>query len=734
MAMGFKFIRQYDSMDCGPTCLKMICHHYGKDISLEYLREICYINKQGVSLMNLYEAGRVLGFETEAYNLATTELEKNCPLPCIVHWNQEHFVVLYDIKVQPSLIGNDRVRFYVANPAYGKITLNKENFSKYCVSHDDKVTVLLFNSTEKFHSIQEQKNKSNLNRYLFNLLMTQKRYLLQIAIGMLGASILTLCFPFLTQFLVDQGVQAKNLSLIYMILLMYIFLFLGSVAIDITQNWLMLHVNARISLSILSQFLSKLLKLPIKFFDSKDVGDITQRVNDHGKIETFLTGTLLNSVFSLLNIVVFTVVLGFYSINILLIFILLSTVAVLWVFLFQKKRADVDHERFSANKVSYDRLIEIIFGMQEVKLNGCETKKRLAWEDAQLNVFKINIKGLRLEQFQTGGFSFLSQLKNILLLFLAGFYVTIDKLSLGQMLAISYIIGQTNGPLQQLVNLIKASQDAKLSLNRMNEVFEKRDEDDLSENNKITKYNGDIVIDEISYQYQGPSSAYVLKDFSLVIPKNKVTAIVGESGSGKTTLMKILLKFYTPQWGKILIDGSDLSLIPATKWRENCGVVMQNGYIFSDSVENNIALATDAVDQIKLTKSLQISMSTEFVNALPRKSKTKIGSTGMGLSGGQKQRLFIARAIYKDADYLFLDEATSSLDSNNEKAITSNLKDFYQKKTVLIIAHRLSTVKEADKIVVLNKGKIVETGTHVDLVKRKGYYYNLIKNQLELGD
>jgi ABC-type bacteriocin/lantibiotic exporters, contain an N-terminal double-glycine peptidase domain len=550
------------------------------------------------------------------------------------------------------------------------------------------------------------------------------------------ASGLSLIMPFITQMLIDYGVNGKNIDIIYLVLYAQLFLFIGSLAMQFIQNWLVLHINTRISLHIVSDFLIKLLNLPIRYFDSKTAGDITQRINDHKKIEEFLTNSSINTFFSSINIVVLSIVLGYYSIHIVAGFWIFTAASVSWVFLFHKKRRNLNYRQFKLNKNNNDLLNEIIFGMQEIKLNGAEKSKRSAWENLQINVFKVNMKGLSIEQYQRAGYVFLNQLKNILITFVAAKAVLNGQLTLGMLLSISYILGQTSGPIDQLVSFIKSAQDASLSIKRMNEIHSLKNEEDIKllDVNIVGKtYNGDIEINDLSFQYEGPKSKFVLKNINVILKKGTVTAIVGESGSGKTTLLKLLLGYYNPTSGNIHINRMNLEDLNPQLWRAQCGVIMQDGYIFTDSIAGNITLGDEEIDISRMELAVSISNVNTFVGEKPLGYNTKIGPSGVGLSGGQKQRILIARAIYKDPNYIFLDEATSNLDANNERNIMDKLETFFINRTVVIIAHRLSTVKNADQIIVLDGGQIVEVGNHFNLVSKKGYYYELIKNQLELS-
>lgn len=716
----------------------MIAGFYGRNYSLEYLREECFISKDGVSLPNLETAAKKIGFDTHMAMLNYEHLLDYCPLPCILHWNQNHFVVLYKVYENKPLIGEkgkSTFRFLLADPAHGIITIDKDTFiSGWLASDADTGAALILEPSEGFS--KTTKNIQGRKSFLISYLAPYKRHVLQIVLGMVIGSFISLAFPFLTKLLIDKGVGTRNINIVFTILCSQLFLFLGSITIGLIRSWLVLHVNARISLTIISDFLSKLLKLPLNFFDSRTVGDITQRINDHHRIESFLTSSLLGFVFSILNIIIFISVLAFYNFKILLTFLFLSIISLLWVFLFQKRRKEIDYKRFSRGKDNNNKLFEIVTGMHEIKLFGAEDKMRWDWEELQLKNFRLNIDSLKLEQYQNTGFVFFNQLKNILVSFIAAYQVVDGNITLGTLLSISFIIGQTSGPLEQMIGFITAAQDARLSMDRLQEISDKKNEEhkfagDTEE--QVIEFE-DIILKNVSFQYEGPNSPYVLKNIDLKIPKGKITAIVGSSGSGKSTLLKLLLNYYAPVQGHIFIGKIDLQELSPRRWREKCGTVMQEGFVFDDTIEKNIALGNAGVgDQNTLEEAIRIANLTDFITELPLGHLTKIGASGMGLSGGQKQRLFIARAVYKNPLYIFFDEATSSLDANSEKKIVDNLDCFFKNKTVIVVAHRLSTVKNADQIIVLENGQILERGIHKDLVAAKGKYWELVKNQLELG-
>lgn len=740
----FPYHFQYDRMDCGPACIRMICNYYGRDFDLDYLRQISFIGKQGVSLLDMSEACERIGLKSMMVQITIDQLIEDCPLPAILHWNQNHFVVLHKIKKTNSIFSRKKdYEFSIADPAHDLITVDRESFIKsWQTNNTEKGIALMLVPTEDFYKDEEdiedktkEENKGLL--FLLKYIKPYKKYFVQLFIGMLLGSGISLLFPYLMQNLVDNGVANKNLNIVLLILMSQLVLFIGETAVELIRNWILLHVNTRISLAIISDFLVKLMKLPVKFYDSRTTGDITQRINDHYRIENFLTSTALISFFSIINIIVFSVVLTLYNWKIFAVFFSLSVLSCIWVVLFLKKRKNLDYKRFQSLRDNQDSIMEIVAGMQEIKLNNSELSKRWDWERIQAKLFKINTKSLLLDQYQRIGFNFITQLKNIIISYIATVEVINGNISIGMMLSISYIIGQTNEPLRQLINFFRSLQDAKISTERLREIHAKESEEefqmgDLKFNAINTDIHDDIILNDVSFKYGGPHSPSVLKNIDLVIPKGKITAIVGTSGSGKTTLLKLLLKFYQPLEGNIKIGLNDINSIDSKYWRKQCGTVMQDGYIFANTIARNIAVDGNEIDKDQLYKSIEVANITEYIKGLPAGLGTLLGANGNGLSGGQIQRLLISRAVYKNPNYLFFDEATSSLDANNEKIIMENLDSFFNGKTVVTIAHRLSTVKNADQIIVLDKGEIIERGDHKTLVAQKGAYYNLVKNQLEL--
>jgi ATP-binding cassette subfamily B protein len=726
---NFKFYKQPDTMDCGPTCLRMISKHYKRDISLKKLRNLSETTRLGSSMQGIADAAEQIGFKTLGVKINFDVLKNEVPLPAIAFWNENHFVVVIKIK-------NDYV--HIADPSHGILKYKKQEFIDNWIGNQinnniQEGILLLLEPTQKLKEKEDDDVDKKVGIYfLLKYLLNYKKYLIQLAIGLFSISVLQLIFPFLTQSVVDIAIQNKDLHFLYLVLLAQIFIFLGKTVIEIIRSWILLHLSTRINISLISDFLIKLMKLPISFFDSKMTGDLLQRIGDHQRIEQLLTNQSLNVLFSVFNFVVFGIVLAIYNIPIFLIFILGTIIYFTWVSFFMKKRRDLDHKRFAQMSDERSKVMELIQGMQEIKLHNAERNKRWNWEKIQIKLFKISIKNLRIEQIQSNGASIINEFKNILISFYSAKLVIDGSLTLGMMLSVSYIIGQLNAPISQFLSFIYSYQDAKISIERLSEIHNKVDEE--PEGSELIHHlpeNHTISLQKVDFRYQGMQE-YVITELDLVIPANKMTAIVGSSGSGKTTLMKMLLRFYEPSEGEILLDNTNLNTFSQRTWREHCGSVMQEGFIFSDTIANNIAVGDEIVDKDKLLNAVKIANIREFIESLPLSYNTKIGTEGMGISGGQKQRILIARAVYKNPDFLFFDEATSALDATNEKIIMENLKEFFKGKTTVVIAHRLSTVQNADQIVVLEGGRIIEKGTHQELIDLNGSYYNLVKNQLQL--
>ena len=730
----FPNYKQADSKDCGPTCLKIVGKHYGKNINIQQLRDFSETTREGSNLLFLSDAAEKIGFRTLGVKLNLERLNE-APLPCILHWNKEHYVVLYDIK---------KGKYLVSDPGFGLIEYNQTDFIKFWIGNNaDNFTqegvALLLEPTPIFYDLEsDTTDKDGKKKALgFGLLsryvLKYKSFLIQLAVNLLAGSVLQLIFPFLTQSIVDVGIQNQDINFVYMILFAQLFLFAGRMGLELIQGWIMLHLSTRINISLISDFFIKLMNLPISFFDVRMTGDIMQRINDHHRIEKILTTSSLNVIFSVFNMIVMGGVLAYYNLMIFFVFFAGSILYFGWITLFLKRREELDYKRFSEVSQEHSKVIELINGMQEIKLHNAEKQKRWGWEYVQARLFRVSTKGLILEQTQSSGSQIINELKNIFILILSAKLVIDGTITLGMMLAISSIVGSLNGPISQLIGFVRELQDAKISLARLSEIHEKEDEvqQEVHQSNDIPN-NEDITIKDLSFRYLG-SDISVLDNLNLTIPANKITAIVGTSGSGKTTLMKLLLKFYEPQNGEISIGNAQLKNISQKAWRNNIGAVMQEGFIFNDTIANNIAIGVDIIDKARLVYAADVANIKEYVSGLPLGYNTKIGSEGVGMSTGQKQRLLIARAVYKNPEMLFFDEATSALDANNEKEIMEKLDIFFKDKTVVVIAHRLSTVMNADQIVVLEKGKIIEIGNHETLVAKKGNYYNLVRNQLQLG-
>jgi ATP-binding cassette, subfamily B, bacterial len=730
--MAFPHFQQPDAMDCGPTCLRMVAAFHGKRFKIGTLRERSYLSREGVSMLGISQAAESIGFRTMGVKLNTLQISREAPLPAIIHWLQDHFVVLYKVTGK-----KDREIYHIADPAGGLVRFNRTEFQRCWGATSEngelKGIALLLEPGPEFKSAEDEAGDKTSFSFLFSYLTPYRKLIIQLFLGLILGSLLQLIFPFLTQSLVDHGIGNQNLSFIYLILIAQLVLTISRASVDFIRNWILLHIGIRVNISLISDFLAKLMRLPMKFFDTKLTGDLMQRIGDHRRIETFLTGTALNILFSLVNLVIFGLVLLYYHRMIFAVFLAGSLIYGFWVYIFLRKRAELDHKRFAQMSAHQSNLIQLIQGMQEIKLQNCEHQKRWEWEAIQARLFRIGIKGLALRQYQQSGAIMLNEVKNIFITIIAAKAVVDGTMTLGMMLAVQYIIGQLNSPVEQLIGFFNTTQDAKISLERLGEIHERKDEEnhDLEKLQEIPPGSG-IEISNISFRYEGPESELVLNQISMSVPPGKQTAIVGTSGSGKTTLIKLLLGFYPPEGGSIYLGKNAFDLFSLRQWRRECGVVMQDGYLFSDTIANNIAPGVEYIDKKRLLKAASVANIDEYIDSLPLGFNTKIGSDGHGLSQGQKQRLLIARAVYKDPAYIFFDEATNALDANNEKVIMRNLQEFFRGRTVVVVAHRLSTVKNADQIIVLDKGKIAESGTHDELIKTRGPYYTLVKNQLEL--
>jgi ATP-binding cassette, subfamily B, bacterial len=715
-------------MDCGPTCLRMVARFYGRHYSLQKLRELSEIGKEGVSLLGIAEAAEKIGFRASGVKLNMNQLLE-AKLPAILHWNQNHFVVLYKVK---------RNKCMVADPAKGNLSYSFQEFSQLFYSSknvDSSLGVaLLLEPTPAFYQEEgEAVNKAGF-RTFFPYLLQYKSLFLQLLLGLLVGTIMQLILPFLTQSIVDVGINTQNLSFIYLILIAQFMLLLGRTSVDFIRSWILLHISTRLNVSILSDFLVRLMSLPISYFDSKHTGDIMQRMNDQKRIESFLTNQSLSVMFSMINLAVFSVVLALYNTTIFLVFLGAIVMYALWVLAFLKKRKELDYKRFGIASQNQSAVIQLINGMQEIKLNSCERQKRWEWERIQAKLFRYSVKSLSLGQYQQAGAVIINESKNIFIIFLVAKAVVSGEMTLGAMMAVLYILGQLNSPVEQLLSFIQMSQDARISIERLNEIYEMKSEEPSERKfQSILPDNKSVMLKDVIFKYPGAGNDPVLRNITLTIPEGKTTAIVGMSGSGKTTILKLLLGFYSISHGEIKVGEIILEHIKPSSWRSSCGTVMQDGFIFSDTITKNIAVADEQPNLIRLWNAIKVANLQDFILSLPLGVQTKIGVEGNGISQGQKQRILIARAVYKNPEYIFFDEATNALDANNERIIMDNLNEFFQGKTVVVVAHRLSTVRNADQIVVLHKGEIIETGTHESLVKKGGEYFNLVRNQLELG-
>ncbi len=719
-----------DHADCGPTCIRMIAKHYGKSYSLERIREHSFINRSGVSMLGLSEAAQTIGLRSLAVSITFERLAKEAPLPCIAHWRNRHFIVVHKIT---------KNKVHVADPAHGLLEYAKEDFMKAWIgdhaTDEDTGSILLLEKTPEFDLNENDgsENKVSLS-YIFEYVKPYKKFILQLILGMLIGSMLMLIFPFLTQSVVDRGIEYRDINFVYLILGGQLMLFFGQISVKFIQSWILLHVSTRINISLISDFLAKLMRLPIAYFESRIVGDILQRIGDHSRIQAFMTTDSLSVLFSAFNFIVFAALMLYFDVNIFLVFIISTILYVIWIFIFLKKREELDYRSFDQMAKDQSNIVQLVTAMQDIKLNNAEHQKRWEWERIQAKLFKISVDKLKLAQYQEVGSFFISNLKDILITFFSAKAVIDGNITLGTMLAIQYIVGQANTPLGDLVGFITKAQDAKISLDRLNEVRNKEDEEPAGIPKLRTLGNNkDIYLKNVDFRYGPTGTELVLQNINLYIPEGQITAIVGASGSGKTTLIKLLLKFFQPSQGSIHLGKSNLENYHSGWWRSQCGTVMQDGFIYSDTIARNIAVGEMNINYDKLMHAIHVANIQDFIEALPLGLQTEIGQEGSGISQGQQQRILIARAVYKNPKYLFFDEATSALDANNEKVIMSNLDRFFRGRTVIVVAHRLSTVKHADNIIVLDRGEIVEQGTHEELANKRGYYFNLVKNQLELG-
>lgn len=724
-----KFTRQFDKMDCGPACIRMVASHYGKDYPLSYLRSLSHLTREGVSVAGIRDALEKIGADSASFEMTMEQLRTKCPLPAILHWEQNHFVVLYDVK-QHKL--TKKWTYFVANPAYGKHGFSESSFEKYWLNGDTGI-VIAVEPQEEFYGKKPVKEKHSLTCFARKYVWPFRWELSQSALSMLFGMLLALVTPFLTQAMVDDGINMRNMGLILNILFAQLSLFIGTFIMGLISSHVRLYMSTRININILSDYLGKLLKLPMTFFDTKSVGDYQQRLGDHGRLQNFITYSTLQTLFSIVSAPFYLAIIGWYSMVILSVYLLLTGLSTVWMIYFFRRRKALDYEQFKVNSENQNKQYELMSGITDIKLNGYDDYKMEEWRTLQERSYQMNVKMLKLGQIQETGFTLIGQLRNIFITCWIAAEVVNGHLTLGMMMSISAIIGLVNGPLSQLIGFLQQFQDAKISLERSEEVHLCANEDSIAQVDIPIDTPQDIEVNNLTFSYTGSIGQPALKNVSFTIPAGKKTAIVGESGSGKTTLMKLLLKFYEPTKGEIKLGGKNLKNFSAKSIRRASGIVMQDNFIFSDTIKRNIILGEQENNE-QLKRALTTACLNEFIKKQPLGVNTKIGAEGIGVSGGEKQRIMIARAAYKRPAYLMLDEATSSLDAENEKNITHNLENDFKGRTQIVIAHRLSTVKNADRIIVLRNGEVVEEGNHAELIAQHGYYYQLIHNQLELAN
>lgn len=732
----FPHYRQLNASDCGPTALRMIAKFYGLNYSAEMLRRHCYISRRGVNMQGINEGAQYIGFDTVGVKLTFEQLAEEGVFPCILYWNQNHFVVCYGIEKHK----HGGYKIHISDPASQRLTYTKEEFERCWIgppkNKDSNGVALMLEPGENFGKVEDEYKKNSRSLLSFARYFTPYRSMIgQLLLAMLVGSLMQMVLPFLSQAMVDQGINGKNLNVITLILLAQLGFFVATLSIDYIRSWIMLHMNSRIDIQLIADFLIKLTAMPLQFFDSRMTGDILQRIGDHGRIKNFLLSNSLRIVFSLINLVVFLSILAYYNMLVLAIFVIGNALYVIWISFFMRYRRELDIKRFNQSAQEQSKMIQLIQGMQDIKLNNCERQKRWEWERIQVKLFQIGLKGLRIGQIQQSGSVFFTQTTHILIYYIAAKAVVEGSMTIGMMMSLTYIIGQVSAPIGEFIGFAQSFQDAKISLERLNEIHSQDDEEsDVDKKLATLPAERDIEIKDLSFSYNGSEHELVLKNISLSIPAHKVTAIVGESGCGKTTLIKLLQGFYEPMHGSIKIGGTILSDINPHTWRAATGSVMQDSFIFSDTIANNIAVNSDEIDKEQMMNAAHMACIDDYVKSLPLGYDTIIGMEGKGVSQGQRQRILIARAIYKNPKYIFLDEATNSLDATNEARIMDNLRRFYEGRTVVVSAHRLSTVRDADQIVVMAGGEIVEMGNHESLLKRRGKYYELVKHQMNVLD
>lgn len=731
--MHFKFYRQLEEKDCGPTCLKMIAKHFGKEYEMEELREYCNLTRLGATLQDIKIAAENIGLSVLAIKVDVNML-KTLQLPIMLHWKNSHYVVLHRIEKK-----KEKYLFYIADPAFGKVSIGENILEKNWFYIDDKGFVLMFEPKESFFEREPFIKKKNQElRKLWN---TYKIYLQEHRPKIIASIFLTIIvmttswtLPYLFQKIIDGGVIGKNMNLVWWIILLQFIIAISNFISNSISSVLLMRTNFKISVQLLTEYLSKVIRLPIKMFDTKVSSDFIVRMDDINRIQNFITTTGIDFFILAINLLVFSALLIYYNLSIFFIVFGLGTLGILWASFFLRKRRALDYALTSLHSENQLSVFEMITEMPEIKANNAEKNKIAQWKKIYKRQSETFLSTLYLNYWQVLGPTLFSRLENVFTTAICAYLVINNKMTIGTMMSIGFITAQLSAPMDKFIYFLRNLQDISLSNERVQEI-QNREEENHNRNILVNKTIIDgIRLDNVTFKYPGSNSVPILNNINAFVPNGKVTAIVGMSGSGKTTLMKLLLGFYSPIQGNILIGDDNLSKVNLNSWRDRIGVVMQNGYIYGGTFIENIALADETPNIEQVKKAAELACLDDFIHNLPQKYKTKIGKSGIELSGGQKQRILIARAIYKNPEFLFLDEATSALDANTEKAIVENLSQFFKGKTVIVIAHRLSTVKNADQILVIQKGKIIESGNHKILASYKGEYFNLVKNQLELGN
>lgn len=724
MAKQFPFFQQLERMDCGATCLRMIARYHKRYYSLEYLRELTYMGKQGVSLLEISDAAEAIGMQTLAVRVNYDRLQDDVPLPCIAHLEDEHFVVVHHINA---------THIWIADPAEGKFKITREEFEESWVQEEDDGVILVLEPTPEFYDRDNEGVDHSQWSYVWAYFRQESSLLIQLGVGVIVAGLLQIAMPFLLKSLVDIGIGHIEPSFITMMVVGLLLLFIAQTVVEVFRRWILIHVGVRVNVKILSDFLQKLTRLPLRYFDNRLTGDLLQRIGDHERIQRFLTSTTLVSVLSLFNFVAFSLLLSFWSGWVLTVFFLGTLLNLAWVYLFQQTQREIDYKSFDQYADNQGKLIELVEGMQDIKLHNAEKSKRWSWERTQAALIRTEMGGAVYNQIQRTGGDFINEGKNLIILFFVANSVLEGTMTLGMLVAIMYVVAQLNSPIRQFVEFIRSFEEAKISLERMNEIHTKANEEEARGKISMLPETGDLSLEEVDFQYNGPNSPLVLKNISLDIRKGETTVIVGTSGSGKSTLLKLLLNVYQPVSGAVRLGEVKLDNLQHRFWREKCGAVLQDAYIFNDTIAKNIALGDEIIDKRRLLRAVKVANIQTFIEGLPLGYSTKVGKEGLGLSLGEKQRLLIARAAYKDPDYFFFDEATSALDAFHEMLIMENFAEAFPDRTMIIVAHRLNTVRLADRIIVMESGELVEQGTHEELYYSRGAYYQLVRNQIELG-